>query len=96
MNTPFFHHLAIVDQPPRIVCLRRFPLQHVEIPTHLAHAAEDAAVLADEVEGVAVFDHLALVEHEDLVVIDDSLRKELGQQNKLSRPSKGAGDLGGC
>ena len=49
-------------------------LEDFQVAAHLAHAMEHAIGLADEVERIAELDDLALVQDEDLVVVDDGLQ----------------------
>ena len=55
--------------------LLRIPLQSLEIrPGLLTHAAEDASLLRDQIVWIAELDHRALVQDENLVVVDDGLQ----------------------
>lgn len=46
----------------------------LQLPRGLAHAPEAAALLGDQGMRVAELDDLALVQHQDLVVVDDGLQ----------------------
>ena len=64
----------IVNKLPGVVSLLRLTLEDFKVVAHLAHAVEDTIRLVDQVERIAELDNLALVQDEDLVIVDDGLQ----------------------
>lgn len=65
--------LAVIYEPSDVMRLFGFSQQDVEVSAHLAHAAEDAFLLVDQIKWIPILHHLAFFEDENLVIIYDCL-----------------------
>lgn len=71
--------------------------QDFKVARHLAHALEDAALLANEIPRVTVLDELPFVEDEHFIVVDDGLQTMSDREGGVLDLADGLLDLGvGC